>query len=99
MGTFEGAAILVPPVVKSSVHILVSPSPASLQCVIDEALQALLCSGCAFLDVIPGFPIDTMWTWKDMNIFCLGCLIVPSQPAPASNFPSSPSLSSIQLSS
>ena len=98
MGTSEGAAILAPPV-KSSVPILVSSSPVPLLCVLDEALQSLLCSGRAFLDVIPGYPIDTTWMWTDMKGFHLGCLLVPSTPAPASHFPSSPSLSSLQPSS
>merc|ERR1712032_650952 len=91
MGPSEKA--ILAPQVKFSVSIPVSPSPAPLQCVFDEAPQALPRSGHAFLDVIPGYPTDTTWMWTP---FCLQWLIVPSTQAPTSHLPTSHSLSSLQ---
>ena len=85
MGPSEEAAILAPQV-KFSVSIPMSPSPNPLQCVLDEALQALPRSGYTFLDVIPGYPIDTTQIWIDIKGFCLWWLILPSTPTPAVQF-------------
>ena len=75
MGISKGVAVLKPPVVNYYVPILVTLSHSSDWCLIGETLKALICSGCASLDVIPVFKIDT--TWMDTKIFHLSYPIVP----------------------